>query len=669
MENPNKHIALLGNPNCGKSTLFNRLTGLRQRTSNLPGTTVEKKQGIWATGNLKYTLTDLPGIYSLYTANDDEKVVVSHLLNPVEKRKPEAILFLLNAHSLRRNLLLFTQVAELGIPMVVALTMSDTASRNGKKIDAVKLSTILQVPVIEVNPRKGTGIPDLEHAILQAAIPTINLASESNIHSRLADFHTGKTVPGLHAETLGRYTWIEPVVKEVVSAKSWTRASLTLRMDKLLTHKIYGFIFFAFLMLTIFQGVFTLAEYPMQWIETGFGYLSQWVHHQLADGFLTRMLADGLIPGIAGVVVFVPQIAILFFFIGLLEDSGYMVRASFITDKLMRKVGLNGRSVIPLMGGFACAIPSIMATRSIRNKSERLLTMFITPLMSCSARLPVYVLLVSLAVPAGSRFGPVGLQSLVMTLAYFSGIILAAIIARLFILFRKPGEVSEFILEMPPYQAPRLQNVITHVWHKSRSFVVEAGKIIVLISVILWVLSSYGPGNSMELAESDVYRTHEKTIMPDGKRPSHDELQAYVASARLEASYAGRLGKFIEPAIQPLGYDWKTGIALISSFAAREVFVGTMNTLFLNSPDGEVIAIREKMQKAENPDTGKPRYGVPYALSLMMFYAFALQCMSTMAVMKRETGTWKWPLLQFFLFGAIAWLAAFAVYRISVAFV
>lgn len=657
MNEKDRHIALVGNPNCGKSTLFNRLTGLRQKTSNLPGTTVEKKSGTWKNGNVSLKITDLPGIYSLFTQSDEERIVVDHLLGLHGKVKPEFIIFLLDASNLRRNLLLFDQVSELGIPVIVALTMLDTADRRGIITDSEALSQRLNAPVVKVNPRTGMGIEHLSAAMLIP--PAGQMEAVSETIAKLTEFRNGREVRGLGTETLSRYKKIENIVGQVVSLSGKPKLSLTRRMDGILTHKVWGFAIFALIMLTIFQGVFTLAEYPMSWIENGFNVLSSNLRQHLPDHILSDLLTGGIIPGLAGVIVFLPQIAILFFFISLLEDSGYMVRASFITDRLMQKIGLNGRSVIPLIGGFACAIPSIMATRSIKNVRERLSTMFIIPLMSCSARLPVYVLLVSLAVPAGTRYGPIGMQSMVMTLAYFAGIIMAILIAWLIKILKKVKQPSEFVLELPPYQIPRLQTAWSQVLYKSGSFVKEAGKIIMLISVLLWFLSAFGPGDAMENAQ----KTAEAQAKEQNLTPG--ETGVMVSAAKLSASYAGMMGQWIEPAIKPLGYDWKTGIALISSFAAREVFVGTMSTLFSSENPDDVEGIRQKMMKARHPETGKPLYGAAYALSLIVFYAFALQCMSTLAVMKRETGSWRLPIWQFVIFGLIAYVAAFVTYQLA----
>jgi len=653
------NIGLIGNPNCGKSTLFNRLTGLRQNTSNLPGTTVERKTGDWKFNDRTYKITDLPGIYSLFTRQDEEGIVTDHLIGKKYPR-PDVLIFLLDASNLRRNLLLFTQVQEIGIPAILCLTMADTAKRRGIKIDTQSLAADLNAPVVLVNPRTGEGLDTLKEAVMhfspQSGTPNVDFLQ------RLEDFRNGAELRGLAEETLKRYNRIEPIVKKAVSSKDGFKKSVTTQLDRIFTHPVLGYLVFFIIMLTIFQGVFTLAEYPMTWIENGFNGLSELLSEQLGDSFISRILTGGIIPGLSGVLVFLPQIAILFFFIAILEDSGYMVRTSFITDKVMRRIGLNGRSVIPLIGGFACAIPSIMATRSIKNKAERMATMIVIPLMSCSARLPVYVLLVSLAVPSEAAFGPFSLQSLIITLAYFSGIILAFAISWTYKIFKKQQAPSEFILEMPAYQLPRLQTVWTHVWHKSKSFVTEAGKIIMIISLVLWFLSSYGPGNALEKAKQ------EATNFATANHLSADETALHVNAAQLKASYAGIMGQWIEPAIRPLGYDWRTGIALVSSFAAREVFVGTMSTLFGNSAGDEIEGIRAKMKSAKNPETGKPLYGLPYALSLIVFYAFALQCMSTLAVLKRETGSWKLPLIQFFGYGALAWIAAFIVYNCTVYF-
>jgi ferrous iron transport protein B len=646
-------FALVGNPNCGKSTLFNRLTGLTQKTSNLPGTTVEAMHGEIKVGQETIHLLDLPGIYSLYTKSEDEGLVVKHLIR-TDNDKPEAIIFVMDASNLRRNLLLFSQVAELQIPCACVLTMTDTAVRRGIDIDLPALQAALGVPCIAFNPRKEKNISTVLSLFSTTAKPNI-IGAPTQLPQRLQEYQQGTKIPGLSEETLRRYISIEEVIKKCTTKRPVGLKSLTLKIDRWTTHKWAGYFIFAAIMMVLFQGVFSLAKLPMDAITVVFQTISSTIKSILPDGLVSNFIVQGLIGGMEGVVVFVPQIFILFFLIGLLEDSGYMVRASFITDRIMRKLGLNGRSIIPLVGGFACAIPSIMATRSIKSKRERLATMIVVPLMSCSARLPVYVLLVSVAIPFAQFWGPFHAQTFVITSAYMAGIVVAVILAFIFRLFQGKQSSSEFILELPAYQVPRLQTVLHQAWLKCLSFLSEAGKVIIVISMILWFLSNFGPSKAMKTAETEAHILSQLD-------PSHSE--DIKTTLRLEASYAGHLGKWIEPAIEPLGYDWKTGIALITSFAAREVFVGTMATLFQSSEDN-TQGIIEKMQAVKNPKTGKPLYGLPYALSLIVFYAFALQCMSTMAVMKRETGSWTWPIALFLIYGVIAYIGAYVVYHIA----
>ena len=646
-------FALVGNPNCGKSTLFNRLTGLTQKTSNLPGTTVEAMHGEIKVGQKTIHLLDLPGIYSLYTKSEDEGLVVKHLIR-TDNDKPEAIIFVMDASNLRRNLLLFSQVAELQIPCACVLTMTDTAVRRGIDIDLLALQAALGVPCIAFNPRKEKNIGCVLSLFSATAKPSI-IGAPTQLPQRLQEYQQGTKIPGLSEETLRRYISIEEVIKKCTTKRPVGLKSLTLKIDRWTTHKWAGYLIFAGIMMVLFQGVFSLAKLPMDAITVVFQTISSTIKSILPDGLVSNFIVQGLIGGMEGVVVFVPQIFILFFLIGLLEDSGYMVRASFITDRIMRKLGLNGRSIIPLVGGFACAIPSIMATRSIKSKRERLATMIVVPLMSCSARLPVYVLLVSVAIPFAQFWGPFHAQTFVITSAYMAGIVVAVILAFIFRLFQGKQSSSEFILELPAYQVPRLQTVLHQAWLKCLSFLSEAGKVIIVISMILWFLSNFGPSEAMKTAKTEAHILSQLD-------PSHSE--DIKTTLRLEASYAGHLGKWIEPAIEPLGYDWKTGIALITSFAAREVFVGTMATLFQSSEDN-TQGIIEKMQAVKNPKTGKPLYGLPYALSLIVFYAFALQCMSTMAVMKRETGSWTWPIALFLIYGVIAYIGAYMVYHIA----
>lgn len=652
------NIALIGNPNCGKSTLFNQLTGLKQRTSNLPGTTVEIFSGQWKTAGRQYKLFDFPGSYSLCSKNNEEARVVKVLMGESNKPRPDAVIYVLSAQSLRRGLLLFQQVADIDFPMVVALTMSDTAQRKNLFIDTQKLSALLNVPVVILNPRTGEGVEQLSLALEQVSKSSFT-GSSKTFYQDLKAFVEGAEVREMHKKNLERYVSIEEVVKQVLTRKTSNRKSVTSRFDRWATHPIVGFLIFALVMLTIFQGIFTLAEYPMQWIETGFGWLSESLQNVLPESLLSNLLTKGLIPGIMGVVTFLPQIAILFFFIGLLEDSGYMARASFLTDSVMRKIGLNGRSLIPLVGGFACAIPSIMACRTIKNPVERMATMFVIPLMSCSARLPVYLLLVSLIVPrneylfnvrlGSTTYGVLQWQALWMTGIYFAGILMAALFALALKMLRKKGSHTEFLLELPTYQVPHTKAIFKQVLLRCKSFLSEAGKIIVVLSIILWFLSAYGPGTRMEEAGRQARSVALKHQL------SKEETQGLVAEYKLQNSYIGIFGQWIEPVLKPMGFDWKTGIAIASSFAAREVFVGTMNTLFATNAEGdEVSALRQKMAQVKDPVTGRQRYSKKYAISLLFFFAFALQCMSTIAVMKRESGGWKWPVIQLLSFTTVA---------------
>ena len=655
-----KRIALIGNPNCGKSTLFNRITGLNQKTSNLPGTTVEAYVGKTRHDGQEIEWVDLPGIYSLFTNSEYEHVVNTHLLaNGVPKL--DGILFVFDSSNLRRNLLLYSQIAELGIPSAGILTMGDTAKRREIDINQKRLSEVLGIPIISLNPRSDKTVKPIWILINELQKGHM-LTENEGFKERLTRFTEGTIDRGISEETLRRYADIDKVIKEVIPQKKRLKAFNTLKIDRILTHPVYGLTAFLLVMLILFQGVFSLAETPMSVIEHFFAYLRDVSSKWFQNEYLSSFLSNGLLSGLEGVVIFVPQIFILFFLIGILEDSGYMVRASFISDRIMRKVGLNGRSIIPLVGGFACAIPSIMATRTIRDKKERLATMLIVPLMSCSARLPVYVLLISLAVPKGTFWGPLPTQTTLMTAAYFAGIALAIVLAWIFKILHRTPETSEFVLELPTYQAPRFQTVMQGAWIKCKAFLNEAGKVIVVISIVLWALSSFGPGEAFQNADRRAELECASINSPEEKEMAIANLQN---TYRLEESYAGRMGKFIEPAIQPLGYDWKTGIALISSFAAREVFVGTMSTLFTQDDGNEdVVGIRKKMQLVKDPATGEPLYGAPYAISLMLFYAFALQCMSTMAVLKKETGSWIWPISMFIIYGIASYISAFIAYNL-----
>ena len=698
------HIALVGNPNSGKSSLFNCLTGLNQKVSNFPGVTIDKKTG---TTSLSETINaeviDLPGTYSLYPRRMDEWVSYKVLLNQDKELKADVIVVVADASNLKRNLLFCTQIIDLKLPVVIALTMMDIAKRKGIKIDIASLERELGVPVVAINPRKNKGILQLKKAIDQTGqhlyqtpvrdfidnkalskssieevkqhLPQLNdytaihylINHESfNLNDTMQEtienierknnFNPTKTQA---EEILQRYSRIKYIMQQSVSEPDPLQKTLfTEKLDNILLHRRWGYLILLAVLFLLFQSVFWLAQYPMDWIDSGFAYFRQWLYNVLPTGMLTDLLTNGVIAGLSGILVFVPQIMILFGLITLLEDTGYMARISFLSDRLMRSVGLNGKSVMPMISGFACAVPAIMSARNIENKKERLLTILITPLMSCSARLPVYTILISLVIPKTFLFGFLGLQGLVMMALYLLGLAMALIVSYVAKWFIKIKEKSFFILELPTYRSPRWKNVLPIMISKARIFVTDAGKVIMVISLILWALSSFGPGGRMQRTTEhyEQLKSH-----PDA---DITKLDKEFHAAKLENSYAGILGKSIEPAIAPLGFDWKIGIALITSFAAREVFVGTMATLYsVGDKDQGSLLLKEKMKAAVRSD-GKPVFNLASGLSLMIFYLFAMQCMSTLAVVKRETRSWKWPIIQLIYMTGLAYLMSLLVYQL-----
>ena len=699
-------IALIGNPNAGKSSLFNTLTGLRQKTGNFPGVTMDKLTGIWELGpKNQIEILDLPGIYSIYPKSIDEELVINILGNPAHPDYPDMAIVVADASNLKRNLLLFSQVRDLGIPTVLALNMIDVAENEGYVINSIKLARELSVEVAEVNAKKGIGINGLKLAVqktlenrfssndglplpvseelideIQAAFGEVDpyrcllwLMEHDRMKmftkAQCADLdqimvkHDFEPKKYKSAETVKRYEFLTEVVDRCVinlnrqwdapPVKTWTD-----RLDKLFLHPVGGYLFFLAILFVMFQAVFTWATYPMDAIDAGVALLNDWLKGILPESTFRGLLTDGLIAGIGGVLIFIPQIAFLFFFISMLEETGYMSRVMFIMDKLMRRFGLNGKSVVPLLSSVACAVPAIMSTRSIGSRKDRLITILVTPLMSCSARLPIYTVLIALVVPEkNTLFGLFNLQGLVLFILYLLGFFMALFSAYIMKLILKAKEKSYFIMELPTYKAPRFKHVSYTILNNVKAFVFEAGKVIVAISIILWVLASYGPGNSM-LDASNRIKTQNPNL-------TGVELSNKIAGEKLENSYAGHFGKFIEPAIRPLGYDWKIGIALITSFAAREVFVGTMSTIYSlgGEIDNENATIKNRMRAEINPQTGKPMYDMALGFSLLIFYAFAMQCMSTLATTYRETKSWKYPLIQFGYMTALAYLSAFLVYQ------
>lgn len=698
------NIALVGNPNSGKSSLFNLLTGLRQKVGNFPGVTVDKKTGHCAISEtLQATLIDLPGTYSLYPKRADEWVAYRVLLQQDSDINPDMVLLVADASNLKRNLLFCSQIIDLKIPVVMVLTMTDLAQQKGTQIDISGLERELGVPVISVNPRKNKGVQQLKKTIDQTVaanfvsprpfIDTNELAAEpvaavKELLPQISDYKalhflinheqfllpdsTQNKIEAIEKkysfnptktqaeEIMSRYSRIKHVMQTtVVEADPLKKALFTEKLDNILLHRHWGYLILLTVLFLLFQSVFWIAQYPMDGIEWAFGKISGWASGALPETWWADLLVNGALAGLSGILVFVPQIMILFGLITLLEDTGYMARISFLTDKLMRKVGLNGKSVMPMISGFACAVPAVMTARNIENRKERLLTIMVTPLMSCSARLPVYTILISLIIPSKLYFGVLSLQGLVMMGLYLLGTVMALIVSYVMKFFINIKEKSFFILELPVYRTPRWKNALSTMVEKARIFVFDAGKVIMVISLLLWALSTFGPPARMEAVKTEY--AHLKKQHPE----QAEELDKQLKAAHLENSFAGIAGKAIEPVIRPLGYDWKIGIALITSFAAREVFVGTMATLYSVGEDAadNDSTLREKMAAAVKPD-GTKVYTTATGLSLLIFYVFAMQCMSTLAVVKRETRSWKWPAIQLIYMTGLAYFLSWLVYSL-----
>lgn len=696
-------VALVGNPNSGKSSLFNQLTGLKQKIGNFPGVTVEKRSGLTSLpdGSI-LEIIDLPGIYSIYPRSLDERIVSEILLNHHSASTPDKIVVIADATNLKRGLLLLSQIIDIGLPTILALNMMDLVARAGISYDIKALSKKLCIPVVPINARMGIGLDELKKTISAPVTPapppvfkiweetrepvrelrdTLGVDNDYEAYQFLEQPQSLKFLskkeqqvvddirtryqffPGKFqgAETIQRYSVIQDLLNEVTLKQtdfSWKNYSR--KIDKVLTHKFWGYALFFGLLFLIFQAIFAWATVPMDMIDLLFSDLSRFVHTVLPEGPLTSLLADGIIPGIGGIIIFVPQIAILFAFIAILEESGYMARVVFLMDKLMRRFGLNGKSVVPLMSGVACAIPAIMATRTIDNWKERIITIFVTPLMSCSARLPVFTILIALIVPEERLLGFFNLQGIALMGLYLLGFLAALGSAWVMKQIIRVQERSFLIMELPTYRLPRWSNVGYTIVEKTKAFVVEAGKIIMAISIVLWVLASYGPGDKLSNARQYV------VAQTEGQGLSDESLEDRIAAYKLENSYAGMIGKALEPAIKPLGYDWKIGIALVTSFAAREVFVGTMATIYsIGSADTDDDAtIKSRMREEINSETGKPMFTPAVGFSLLIFYLFAMQCMSTLAVVYRETGGWKWPLLQLIYMTALAYVSAWIVFQL-----
>lgn len=691
------NVALIGNPNTGKTSVFNRLTGMNQKVGNYPGITVEKKEGTCKFGrNCKVHILDLPGTYSLNASSLDENIVIELLLNKNDKDFPDVAVVIADVENLKRNLLLFTQIKDLGIPTILAINMSDRMKRKAITLDVSLLEKKLNTKIALISSRKNLGFDYLKELIenynqlptkpclnasniapeyfdrLQKAFPNQDLYKlwlvitqdvnfgklDRNELQGVASFKTESTsnLKRLQQkETIARYKFINETLKETLHIDTAKAKDLRSRLDRVLTHKVWGYVIFFGILLLIFQAIFDWSAYPMDFIDSSFASLSEWAKNTLPPGDFSSLIAEGIIPGLGGIVIFIPQIAFLFLFISILEETGYMSRVVFLMDKLMRRFGLSGKSVVPLVAGTACAIPAIMATRNIENWKERLITILVTPFTTCSARLPVYLIIISLVIPDTRVLGIFSLQGLTLMFMYILGFGAAILSAYILDKILKVRSKSFFVVEMPNYKVPLAKNVIITVIEKTKAFVFGAGKIILAISIILWVLASYGPGDFND-AEEIVKSEYASQNLSD------DDLEMHINSFKLEHSYIGHVGHFIEPAVRPLGYDWKIGIALVSSFAAREVFVGTLATIYSVGSDDEQT-IKSRMAAEVNPVLGGPLFNFASGISLLLFYAFAMQCMSTLAIVKKETNSWKWPMWQLVVMTVIAYVVSLAAYQ------
>lgn len=696
-------IAILGNPNSGKSSLFNALTGLNQKIGNYPGVTVDKKTGFLVRGDQRLELIDFPGTYSLYPNSSDEKIVVESITQVSAAQYPEALVYVASAMELEKHFLLATQLKELGLPMLFCISMLDISEKKGIRYDVSKLSAYLECEVMLVSSLTGENIELLEDKLLklidEGRPPKWKYGYQFTDEESLMSARTGeltdiksdyinlllahhvawighldedmkKRILQLREkvhfnstkmqirETLYRFDDFVPVIQGAVTYSGKRKQSLTERLDEIVTHRLWGPVIFFLIMMLVFQAIFSWSEWPMSLIESSFAFAEGFVHRNLPPGWFNDLLSNGVIAGLGGIMVFIPQIAILFLLISILEEVGYMARAVFMFDRIMQRFGLNGRSIVALISGGACAIPAIMSTRTISNWKERLITILVTPLISCSARIPVYTILIAFAVPKTYIGGIFNSQAIAFMGLYVLGIMAALLSAWVFKQIIKNRELSYLMIELPHYRKPIAKNVLVNVNQKVWTFITEAGKVILIISIILWFLASYGPAADMKRAEEVALLQASENGYTE---PETDDL---IASLKLEASYAGNMGKWIEPVIKPLGFDWKIGIALITSFAAREVFVGTMATIYSVGSTEDELTLRQKMATEINPDTGGIRYDMATAVSLLLFYVFALQCMSTLAITKRETKSWKWPLVQFVFMGALAYLSSFGAYQL-----
>ena len=693
------NVALVGNPNTGKTSVFNNLTGLNQKVGNYPGITVEKKEAVVKLSrNLKAHILDLPGTYSLNATSLDENVVIELLLNKNDKDYPDVVVVISDIENLKRNLLLFTQIKDLGLPTILAINMADRMDRKGIQVDVGLLEKRLKTKVNLISARKNKGFTELKQSILDYQKLSVTPCLEASKIDKqyfeslkkaypnqdlyklwlviTQDVNFGKTnrnrissengfkpksdseIKRLQQkETIKRYQFINETLKETLTKNLALAKGLRASIDRLLIHKVWGYVIFLAILFLIFQTIYDWSTYPMDFIDESFLALSEYVKDVFPVGMLSDLISEGIIPGIGGIVIFVPQIAFLFLFISILEETGYMSRVVFLMDRIMRKFGMSGKSVVPLVSGTACAIPAVMAARNIESWKERLVTILVVPFTTCSARLPVYLIIIGLVIPDERWLGVFNYQGITLMLLYLLGFVTAVVSGWLASKMLKIEFKSYFVVEMPDYKMPIFKNVFYTVIEKTKSFVFGAGKIILAISIILWVLASYGPTDDFDNAESIV------TASLDVTELSQEEINTEISSYKLKNSYIGYAGRAIEPAVIPLGYDWKIGIAIIASFAAREVFVGTLATIYSVENDNEQT-IKNRMAAETNPILGGPLFTFASGISLLLFYAFAMQCMSTLAIVRKETGTWKWPMIQLFGMSGFAYVVALIAFQI-----
>jgi ferrous iron transport protein B len=687
-------VALIGNPNTGKTSVFNQLTGLHQQVGNYPGITVEKKIGACKLNETtKATIIDLPGTYSLNASSIDENVVIELLMNKKDENYPDVVVVVTEVENLKRNLLLFTQIKDLEIPTILVINMSDRMQLKGIELNIPLLEKELQTKIALVSSRKNIGIEKIKELILNyESLPTKPCLNASCIDVEYFD-KLKKAFPNQlvyklwlvitqdvnflnldrnemkssftksHAdlkrlqqkETIKRYQFINETLKLGQKIDRSKASDIRAKLDRVITHKVFGYLIFFVVLFGIFQSIFDWSSIPMDFIDRSFANLSSYAKNHLPAGEFTNLISEGIIPGIGGILIFIPQIAFLFLFISVLEESGYMSRVVFLMDKIMRRYGLSGKSIVPLISGTACAIPAIMGARNIENWKERLITILVTPFITCSARLPVYAILISLIIPQQRIFGFLSLQGLTLMGLYLLGFGMALLSAYILNKVLKISSKSYFVVEMPSYKIPLFKNVAINIIEKTKAFVFGAGKIILAISIVLWFLGSHGPDATFGNAQNIVSKKIKST---------DSNYENKLSEYKLEHSYIGTIGKYIEPAIKPLGYDWKIGIAVVSSFAAREVFVGTLATIYsVGNHSDEEATIKEQM-KNEIREDGSKTFGFATGISLLIYYALAMQCISTLAIVKKETNSWKWPLVQLIFMSGLAYLSALLAYQI-----